>query len=252
MSVPMYQPVGDHAVLVSYEERIDPEISERVRLLSEVITQQGFPWLEETVFSYRSVLIIYRPRMIRFPEVMDAIKKIEQDLHPTQSNPPDLFEIPTVYDGPYGPDLKRVAEVAGLSPREIIDLYSSTTFTIYFLGFLCAQPYLGGLPERLHIPRLDNPRIHMPAGSVGIGGIQASLLTIDQPSGHNFIGRTFLSLYDPVRMPPTPLKAGDRIIFKPIFEKDIGKIRGKQPEKKLVPPRLDALTLSSNQGRGKG
>jgi inhibitor of KinA len=235
MSVPVYQPVGDQAVLISYEERIDPEINERVRLLSGVITQQGFPWIEETVFSYRSVLVIYRPRMIRFLEVKDAIKKIEQDLHPAQLTAPDLFEIPTVYGGPYGPDLKRVAEIAGLSPREVIDLYSSTTFTIYFLGFLCAQPYLGGLPERLHTPRLDNPRIHMPAGSVGIGGIQASLLTIDQPSGHNFIGRTFLSLYDPARMPPTPLKAGDRIIFKPIFEEEILGIKGKVPEKKARP-----------------
>jgi allophanate hydrolase subunit 1 len=65
----MYQPVGDQAVLVCFEERIDPGINERVCLLSELIKQQGFPWLEETVFSYRSVLVIYRPRMIHFPEV---------------------------------------------------------------------------------------------------------------------------------------------------------------------------------------
>ena len=142
---------------------------------------------------------------------------------------PDTYEIPTVYGGVYGPDLNRVAEITGLSSGEVIDLYSSTTFTIYFLGFLCAQPYLGGLPVKLKVPRLDNPRLHMPAGSVGIGGIQASLLTIDQPSGHNFIGRTFLSLYDPTKIPPTPLRAGDRIIFKPISEDEIPEIRGKLP-----------------------
>jgi KipI family sensor histidine kinase inhibitor len=144
--------------------------------------------------------------MIRFLEVKDAIKKIEQD-----STRSTTARISSKYQRSMESLrawLKRVAEIAGLSPREVIDLYSSTTFTIYFLGFLCAQPYLGGLPERLHTPRLDNPRIHMPAGSVGIGGIQASLLTIDQPSGHNFIGRTFLSLYDPARIPPPPLKQG--------------------------------------------
>ena len=128
--------------------------------------------------------------------------------------------------------MERVSGVTGLSPGEVIDLYSSTTFTIYFLGFLCAQPYLGGLPEKLQVPRLDNPRLHMPAGSVGIGGIQASLLTIDQPSGHNFIGRTFLSLYDPRKMPPSPLKAGDRVVFKPISEEEIPKIKGKDPIRK--------------------
>jgi inhibitor of KinA len=232
MFSPVYQPAGDQAVLVSYEEKIDPKINERVRFLSEVITQQGFPWMRETIFSYRSLLVTYDPKKVHFPEVVEAIRKIEQGLGPTPSTLPDTYEIPTVYGGVYGPDLKTVAEITSLSPKEVIDLYSSTTFTIYFLGFLCAQPYLGGLPQKLNVPRLDNPRLHMPAGSVGIGGIQASLLTIDQPSGHNFVGRTFLSLYDPNQIPPTPLRAGDHIIFKPITEEEIPKIKGQLPVRK--------------------
>jgi inhibitor of KinA len=232
MFIPTYQPAGDQGVLVSYEENIDPAINERVRVLSEVILEQNFPWLEETVFSYRSALIIYHPRKIHFAQVVETIITIERGLTPALFSLPDIYEIPTVYGGPHGPDLERVSEVTSLSPREVIDLYSSTTFTIYFLGFLCAQPYLGGLPKKLQVPRLDNPRLHMPAGSVGIGGIQASLLTIDQPSGHNFIGRTFLSLYDPGKMPPSPLKAGDRVVFKPISEEEIPKIKGKDPIKK--------------------
>ena len=231
MSFPIYQPSGDRAVLVSYEERIDPEINERVRFLSEVITRQGFPWLEETVFSYRSLLVIYHPRKIHYSEAVKAIDEIEHGLSVVPSALPDIYEIPTVYGGAYGPDLSRVAEITGLSPGEVIDLYSSTTFTIYFLGFLCAQPYLGGLPERLRVPRLDNPRLHMSAGSVGIGGIPASLLTIDQPSGHNFIGRTFLSLYKSMRIPPLPFRAGDRIIFKPMREEKIPKFKGRFPVK---------------------
>lgn len=235
MSFPVYHPLGDRAVLVSYEERIGPEINERVRFLSEVITRQGFPWLEEAVFSYRSVLVIYDPQKIHFSQAVGALEKIERTLAPSRSTPPDIYEIPTVYGGAYGPDLDRVAEVTGFPRGGVIDLYASTTFTIYFLGFLCAQPYLGGLPERLRVPRLDNPRLHMPAGSVGIGGIQASLLTIDQPSGHNFIGRTFFSLYNPRKMPPTPFKAGDQVVFKPISEEEIPNTDGKDPVKKEKP-----------------
>lgn len=229
MAFPIYQPAGDQGVLVSYEEQIDPAINERVRVLSTVISEQNFPWLEETIFSYRSVLVIYDPKKIHFTQGVEAIKAVERGLTLAPFGLPDIYEIPTVYGGAHGPDLERVSEVTGLSLREVIDLYSSTTFTIYFLGFLCAQPYMGGLPEKLQVPRLDNPRLHMPAGSVGIGGIQASLLTIDQPSGHNFIGRTFLSLYDPGKMPPGPLKAGDRVVFKPISEEEIPKIKGIDP-----------------------
>ena len=232
MPFPSYQPVGDRAVLIRYEEKIDPKVNERVRFLSEVISRQGVSWLEETVFSYQSLLVIYHPQKIHFPEAVKAITTIEQGLQTVLSRTPDTYEIPTVYGGLYGPDLVRVSEITGLSPGEVIELYSSTTFTIYFLGFLCAQPYLGGLPDRLHVPRLDNPRLHMPAGSVGIGGIQASLLTIDQPSGHNFIGRTFLSLYDPMQMPPTVLKPGDQVIYTPSVEKRIPEFRGRFPVKK--------------------
>ncbi len=232
MSFPIYQPVGDRAVLISYEERIDPRINERVRFLSKVIKEHRFPWVEEVVFSYRSVLIIYHPQSIHFLKVVEAIQKIEQGLTLPPSARPDVYEIPTVYGGSYGPDLNRVSQVSGLSSKDIVEIYSSTLFTIYFLGFLCAQPYLGGLPERLQIPRLDNPRLHMAAGSVGIGGIQASLLTIDQPSGHHFIGRTFLCLYNPEKNPPTSLRAGDRLVFKPIREEEIPDSMGKEPVKK--------------------
>ncbi len=231
MSFPIYQPVGDRAVLISYEERIDPHINERVRLFSEVIKEHRFPWVDEVVFSYRSVLILYHPQSIHFLKVVEAIKEIEQGLTLLPFGPPDVYEIPTIYGGSYGPDLNRVSQVSGLSAKDVVEIYSSTLFTIYFLGFLCAQPYLGGLPERLQVPRLDNPRLHMPAGSVGIGGIQASLLTIDQPSGHNFIGRTFLSLYDPRKNPPTSLGAGDRLLFKAICEEEIPDFVGKEPVK---------------------
>lgn len=229
MSPPIYQAVGDQAVLVSYDETIDLEINKRCRSLSNGLVRQALPWLEESVFSYRSVLVIYRPWLIHFLEAVDAIKKIEQGLDPPPDVPPRLYEIPTVYGGSSGADLDRVSAITGLYPKEIIELYSSTLFTIFFIGFLCGQPYLGGLPEKLYIPRLDNPRLHVPAGSVGIGGIQASLITIDQPSGHNFIGRTFLSLYDPNKIPPTPFRAGDHLIFKPITEEEISKYKGKFP-----------------------
>ena len=37
------------------------------------------------------------------------------------------------------------------------------------LGFMPGFPYLGGLDEKLHKPRLETPRVRIPAGSVGIG-----------------------------------------------------------------------------------
>lgn len=229
MTWPTYHPLGDEGVLVSYENRIDPIINKKAMLFAEVVERQSFSWLKDILFSYRSLLVVYDPHRIRYPEAVAAIQRIEKILLLDQTVPAILYEIPTVYGEPYGADLPRVARVTGLPSEEVIRIFSSTVFTIYFLGFLCAQPYLGGLPDYLQVPRLDTPRILVPAGSVGIGGIQAGVITIDQPSGYNYIGRSFLSLYDPTITPPTLLKAGDQVVFTHIPESEIPMFRGKRP-----------------------
>ena len=40
------------------------------------------------------------------------------------------------------------------------------------LGFLPGFLYLSGLDDQLHCPRKDNPSLNVPAGAVGIGGMQ--------------------------------------------------------------------------------
>ncbi len=229
MEWPLYQPLGDRAVLISYEDRIDPAINRKVQLYSEAIEKQGFPWLQDVLFSYRCLVVIYDPHRIQFAEVVTAVRHLEKTLSHDDVVPSRFYEIPTAYGGLYGPDLGRVAQVTHRTTEDVIRIFSSTVFVIYFLGFLCAQPYLGGLPEDLQTPRLDTPRVHVPAGSVGIGGVQAGVITIDQPSGYNYIGRTFLSLYDPAALPPTCLKAGDRVMFSRISEDQIPAFRGKLP-----------------------
>jgi inhibitor of KinA len=229
MTWPTYQPLGDQGVLIGYENKIDPGTNEKVRLLSDALEGTGFPWLRDINFSFRCLLVLYDPDMIHYPQVVKAVREIEAQIRSSHTPMADLYEIPTVYGGQHGPDLSRVAEVTGLSPADVTDTFSSTIFTIYFLGFLGAQPYLGGLPKELHVPRLDSPRLHVPRGSVGMGGIQAGVITVDQPSGFNYIGRTFLSLYNPGKVPPTSLKAGDQIIFPSIPEDRIPAFRGKSP-----------------------
>ena len=83
-----------------------------------------------------------------------------------------FYEIPVCYGGEYGPDIENIAEHAGLSVEEVIKIHSSRDYLIYMLGFLPGFCYLGGLDERIHTPRLANPRIKINAGSVGIGGSQ--------------------------------------------------------------------------------
>ena len=68
-----------------------------------------------------------------------------------------------------------------------------------------------GMPERLAIPRLDTPRTKAPPGSVGIGGTQCCIYSVESPGGYWILGRTPLPLYDPDAAEPTLLRPGDRV-----------------------------------------
>jgi len=97
-----------------------------------------------------------------------------------------------------------------------VRLHSGAEQLVYFIGFTPGLPYMTGMPERLTIPRLDRPRTKTPPGSVGIGGTQCSIYSVESPGGFWVLGRTPLALYAPGAADPILLRPGDRIRFRPI------------------------------------
>ena len=74
----------------------------------------------------------------------------------------------------------------------------------------------------------NTPRTLVPGGSVGMAGGQANAISTDQPSGFNYIGRTFVSLYDPRNFPPIPFIAGDEVEFIPVSVEEALRAQGRQ------------------------
>ena len=94
---------------------------------------------------------------------------------------------------------------------------ASRLHPIYALiGFTPGLPYLSGLPEPLHIPRLEQPRLKTPPGSVSIGGMQCCIYSVESPGGFWVLGRTPVPLYDPSAANPILLRAGDHVRFRRI------------------------------------
>jgi inhibitor of KinA len=96
----------------------------------------------------------------------------------------------------------------------VIALHSDALYHVYMIGFAPGFPYLGGMPERIAMPRRASPRTHVPAGSVAIGGMQTGVYPIDSPGGWQLIGQTPLRLFSPEQMPPTLLGTGDAVRFR--------------------------------------
>jgi KipI family sensor histidine kinase inhibitor len=124
-----------------------------------------------------------------------------------------LVEIPVRYGGEDGPDLADVAAHCGLAIDEVVRRHGAAEYCVYFIGFQPGFAYLGGLDAALHTPRRAEPRVAVPAGSVGIGGAQTGIYPLATPGGWQLIGRTSLALFDPRAEPPTLLAPGDRVRF---------------------------------------
>lgn len=124
--------------------------------------------------------------------------------------PGRLVEIPVTYDGP---DLTDVAAHCGLTAEEVVRRHTAAEYCVYFIGFQPGFAYLGGLDTSLHTPRRAEPRVAVPAGSVGIGGAQTGIYPLATPGGWQLIGRTRLALFDPQAEPPTLLAPSDRVRF---------------------------------------
>ena len=93
------------------------------------------------------------------------------------------------------------------------------------MDFCQGFSYLGGLDERIHTPRLANPRIRIPAGSVGIGGSQTGIYPLDSPRRMAVTWSDTSKTYDPERENPILFEAGDYIRFVPVSEEEYLKIK---------------------------
>jgi len=175
-------------------------------------------------------MVTYDPLQIEYPFLAEKIQGCLDRAGRIDLPPKRVFRLPTVYGGSHGPDLERVAEALHFTPEEVVRIFSQTRFLVYFIGFICGLAYLGGVPEKLRVPRLTTPRTLVPGGSVGFAGGQANAIATDQPSGFNYIGRTFVILYDPQVFPPIPFVAGDEVTFPSVSEEEALSAKGRGAE----------------------
>jgi KipI family sensor histidine kinase inhibitor len=120
----------------------------------------------------------------------------------------DDLDIPVTFDGP---DLESVAMLLGASTEAVVATLTSATLRVAFGGFAPGFAYLSGLPWS--VPRLDNPRPRVPAGSVALAAEFAGIYPTASPGGWQLVGRTDTVLFDIERTPPALLTPGRTVRF---------------------------------------
>ncbi|MBL8698768.1 MAG: 5-oxoprolinase subunit PxpB [Alphaproteobacteria bacterium] len=217
------KPAGDSALVVEFEERIDPAVSARVLELDRAVVAAALPGVLETLPTYRTLLLRFDPLASDPAAIAAAVAKLAAAAR-GDAKPGRIWRIPVAYGGALGEDLADVAAAKGLAPEDVIALHRGSIYHVYMLGFVPGYAYLGGLDPRLHHSRRVNPRLKVPAGTVGIGGQQAGIQSIEAPSGWHLLGRTPARLFDMRRADPFLLKPGERVRFVPISATDFERL----------------------------
>ena len=217
-----FEPVAEGALLLRFGEHVNVTINTRVHAAVAVLRRQ-LPSLE-CIPAYASVLLRFDPLAWRDANSADPHRALEQavraalDAGETSQQASREQEIPVCYGGIHGPDLVEVARHLDLSIDEVISRHAAVNYHVAMIGFAPGFPYLLGLDPSLVMPRRDDPRQRVPAGSVAIGGAQTGIYPTELPGGWQLLGRTPLCLFDVTAASPSLLAAGDRVRFRAIDE----------------------------------
>jgi inhibitor of KinA len=206
-------PAGDSAIVVEFEERIDPAVNARTIAFAEAVQAASLPGVRDVVPTYRSTAIYFDPLRT---DVVAMMACIEREAARPAAPPPSGLEpvrIPVCYGGEFGPDLGEVAAFAKADEQEVVRLHTAAVYRVFMLGFVPGFAYLGIVDDRIAMARRSTPRVRVPSGSVGIAGVQTGIYPAETPGGWQLIGRTPLKPFDPVRANPFLMKAGDAVQF---------------------------------------
>lgn len=204
--------LGETAVVLELEPPVTLESQKRIWRLTQRLPE--YPEVLEAIPGMNNITVILRNPQSR---ALDAIERLQRWWEESEVLEPDSrqIEIPVVYGGELGPDLLLVAEHCGLTPQQVVELHSSQDYVVWFLGFQPGFAYLGGLSPKLAMPRRAEPRVQVPAGSVGIGGQHTGIYPLATPGGWQLIGHTSQAMFDSRLQEPVLLRPGDTVRFVP-------------------------------------
>jgi inhibitor of KinA len=120
------------------------------------------------------------------------------------------WSIPVVFDGE---DLMEVCDRLKLAPGSFVVRHNGTPLRVLATGFAPGFVYCGFHSPALVVPRREQVRPMVPAGTVLFAAGQTAITATPIRTGWHVIGRTIFQNFDPDETPPTAFAPGDTIEF---------------------------------------
>lgn len=230
--------LGDHAIVFALTAKMDVAILKKLKQLNAFITAKKISGILDIIPSYHTLTLVYdistflsntenatEQLQLFSDNLLKEFKNTfseEKELHDNFEN--HLIKVPVCYENVFALDIENICNLNKLSREEIIQIHTAKIYDVYSIGFLPGFTYMGLVDEKIRIARHDKPRMEVPAGSVGIAGLQTGIYPTNSPGGWQIIGKTPWKIFDSHPNKLAKFKVGDQIQFYPINKIEFDKL----------------------------
>src|SRR5581483_6529510 len=192
--------------------------ADEARVVHDALAQALLTWLEEgdceLTGGLASVVVTARDVHVA-DELASVVREVAgRPMAVGASEGADAGEVVTIACAFDGPDLDEAAAAAHCTPAELVAHFTAQPLRVAMLGFSPGFAFLRGLPEPLQaVPRRDQPRTAVPAGSVALANGYAAVYPTSSPGGWHIVGHTAERMFSPTEAPYARLRAGDLVQF---------------------------------------
>ena len=221
---------GENSLIIYFSRKSGDAPATAITRKAEALKDIMGDLIIDLVPSHNSLLLIYDPLKVDHVTVGAKLAvSLESIPEPSESDQGELVVLPVYYSEESGPDLQALCDFTGLSSSEIISIHKGTDYRVCAIGFAPGFGYLAEVDRRISKPRLETPRLNVPAGSVAIADHQTAVYPSSSPGGWNLIGLCPTEMFDPRKNPPTPFRVGDRVRFEEITRDEYLRMDGILP-----------------------
>jgi KipI family sensor histidine kinase inhibitor len=201
-----FLPARDDALLIEL-----PDLAHTLALYRALQTRP-IAGTRELVPAARTLLVQYDKCATDALALATALRGRVVEANPDQAEAAQarIVEIPVHYQGE---DLPEVAEMMGVSVREVVRRHTGQPWQAAFAGFAPGFVYLAGGHPSFHVARRRTPRTSVPAGSVALAGDFSAVYPTASPGGWQLIGVTRVAMWDLQRAEPAYVQPGFRVQF---------------------------------------
>jgi inhibitor of KinA len=212
---PHFKAVADHALLVSFADKISDTAHATVLALDKAMASDPPGGMIETVPALVNLLVMFDPTQTDHAAIETHVRQFLTDLV-LQDVAGVQRHVQVCYEPPFTADLDAVAAAVDLSPDAVINAHLAGSYDVLMYGFSPGYAYLAGVPDQIQVPRKLAAVRDIAAGSVIIAGPQCLITTLLMPTGWSIIGRSPTPILTGNPDRPFLFDVGDRVTFERI------------------------------------